>query len=284
MSEIINIFSIENIITYGILYSIFGNYIKYIYYKKDYINSIKLLTNAYGVEIKNIDGTNIHCYYSKIIGKDMNNKLDFLENYSLNFNDEYKNFSKSNIKLNKPLMDVLKNYKINESTIESNDTLIDVLKKYEIHEEVSDFLVDLLEEAEDDEIDLKVISAFRSFNEQAQLKGAYTIQYGSGANQFSADQGYSEHQLGTTIDFTTSEVGATFSGFAQTEAYEWLQKNAHKFGFTLSYPENNQYYQFEPWHWRFVGKDLADDLRDDGIHFYDLSQRDIDKYILNLFD
>jgi D-alanyl-D-alanine carboxypeptidase len=157
-------------------------------------------------------------------------------------------------------------------------------RTYEIHEEVSDFLVDLLEEAEDDDIDLKVISAFRSFDEQAQLKGAYTVQYGSGANQFSADQGYSEHQLGTTVDFTNSVVGATFTGFAQTESYQWLQENAHRFGFTLSYPENNQYYQFEPWHWRFVGRDLADDLRDDGINFYDLSQREIDEYIVDLFD
>jgi len=157
-------------------------------------------------------------------------------------------------------------------------------RKYQIHDDVSDYLNDLLEEAEDDNIDLKVISSFRSFDEQAQLKGAYTVNYGSGANQFSADQGYSEHQLGTTVDFTTPEVGATFSGFAQTEAYEWLLKNAHKFGFTLSYPQDNQFYQFEPWHWRFVGRDLADDLRDDGIHFYDLSQRDIDKYIVDLFD
>jgi len=144
--------------------------------------------------------------------------------------------------------------------------------------------MDLLEEAEDDKIDIKVISAFRSFNEQEQLKGAYTVTYGSGANLFSADQGYSEHQLGTTIDFTNSQVGGTFSGFAQTETYEWLQDNAHRWGFTLSYPENNQYYQFEPWHWRFVGKDLADDLHDDNEYFYDLSQRDIDKYIAELFD
>jgi len=157
-------------------------------------------------------------------------------------------------------------------------------KKYEIHEEVSDFLVDLLEEAEDDEIDLKVISAFRSFNEQAQLKGAYTIQYGSGANQFSADQGYSEHQLGTTIDFTTSEVGATFSGFAQTEAYEWLLENAWRYGFILSYPEDNSFYVFEPWHWRFVGEDLARNLDRDDDTFYTMEQREINKYLLNFFD
>ncbi len=157
-------------------------------------------------------------------------------------------------------------------------------RKYEIHSEVWPYLKDLLEEAEDDDLDLKIISAFRSFGEQAQLKGAYTVTYGSGANQFSADQGYSEHQLGTTVDFTNSQVANTYSGFAQTQEYKWLLDNAHKYGFTLSYPENNQYYQFEPWHWRFVGEKLADDLRDDNKHFYDLSQREIDKYIVDLFD
>ena len=81
--------------------------------------------------------------------------------------------------------------------------------------------------------------------------------YGSGANSFSADQGYSEHQLGTTVDFSTSSLGGSLNGFDQTEAYEWLDKNAHRFGFILSYSKDNAYYIYEPWHWRFVGKDLA---------------------------
>jgi D-alanyl-D-alanine carboxypeptidase len=158
-------------------------------------------------------------------------------------------------------------------------------RDYEIHHKVYPFLIDLLEDAKDDDLDLKVISAFRSFNEQATLKGAYTVTYGAGtANQFSADQGYSEHQLGTTVDFTNSTVGASYSGFAQTEEYKWLQKNADKYGFTLSYPEDNQYYQFEPWHWRFVGEDLADDLDDKNEFFYDWDQRKIDKYLIKLFD
>lgn len=158
-------------------------------------------------------------------------------------------------------------------------------RKYEIHEEVWPYLENLLEDADEDGMNLQIISAFRSFSEQAILKGAYTVTYGAGtANQFSADQGYSEHQLGTTVDFTTPTVGATFSGFAATPEYAWLQKNAHKYGFTLSYPENNNYYEFEPWHWRFVGRDLADDLHDDGKFFYDISQREIDSYIADLFD
>jgi LAS superfamily LD-carboxypeptidase LdcB len=158
-------------------------------------------------------------------------------------------------------------------------------RTYEIHDDVWPYLEDMLEDAEDDGMNLQVISAFRSFSEQAILKGAYTVTYGAGtANQFSADQGYSEHQLGTTVDFTTPELGAAFEGFASTAEYEWLQENAHKYGFTLSYPKDNAYYEFEPWHWRFVGTELADDLYDDGEYFYDLSQREIDEYIADLFD
>ncbi|NIQ05864.1 MAG: M15 family metallopeptidase, partial [Candidatus Korarchaeota archaeon] len=73
-------------------------------------------------------------------------------------------------------------------------------------------------------------------------------------------QGYSEHQLGTTVDLTTTEIGGPYESFAGTEAYEWLQKHAHRYGFILSYPEENEFYIFEPWHWRFVGTDLARDL------------------------
>lgn len=153
-----------------------------------------------------------------------------------------------------------------------------------IHAKVASRLDDLLQDAKSDGLDLRVTSGFRSFDEQMALKGTYTTNYGSGANAFSADQGYSEHQLGTTIDFTTTELGGGLVGFDQTEAYIWLQKNAHKYGFIISYPKENAYYTFEPWHWRFVGKDLADDLYDDGKYFYSLDQREIDTYLIKLFD
>ena len=142
----------------------------------------------------------------------------------------------------------------------------------------------LLEEAKEDEVDLKVVSAFRSFDTQAQLKSSYRVTYGSGANAFSADQGYSEHQLGTTVDFTTESVGSTFSGFDRTPAYTWLLENAYRYGFILSYPPDNSYYQYEPWHWRFVGKKLARDLHRENMNFYDLDQREIDEYLGEIFE
>ncbi len=93
-----------------------------------------------------------------------------------------------------------------------------------------------------------------------------------------------ETQLGTSVDFTTSEIGGTFSKFEKNLAYEWLQDNAHKYGFSLSYPEGNTYYKFESWHWRFIGVELATFLHGEGRYFYDLNQREIDEYLIKLFD
>lgn len=147
------------------------------------------------------------------------------------------------------------------------------------------FLEKLLEDANEDGVDLRVISSYRSFEEQMKLKSNYTVTYGAGtANQFSADQGYSEHQLGTTVDFGTPEVPGAYLSFENTDAFAWLMDHAHEYGFVLSYPKGNAYYTYEPWHWRFVGEDLASDIHDDGIYFYEMDQRDIDDYLIKTFD
>lgn len=153
-----------------------------------------------------------------------------------------------------------------------------------MHAQAIPFFEDMVEDALADGVELYIVSSYRSFGTQSALKNAYSVTYGSGANAFSADQGYSEHQLGTTIDFTTTGINGGLDGFQNTPAYAWLQKNAHRFGFVLSYPESNAYYIFEPWHWRFVGEDLAADLHDQGKSFYDLDQREIDKYLVSIFD
>lgn len=157
-------------------------------------------------------------------------------------------------------------------------------RTYEIHGQVLPHLEAMLSRAEDDGMNMKVISAYRSYGTQGDLKSHYTVTYGSGtANQFSADQGYSEHQLSTTVDLTTPQIGASFSGLENTEEYQWLLDNAHKYGFVLSYPENNSYYKFEPWHWRYVGIELATKLYEDDLNFYDMSQREIDTYLISIF-
>lgn len=143
----------------------------------------------------------------------------------------------------------------------------------------------MIDAAKSDGITMYVYSAYRSFNEQSALKSDYKIIYGAGtANSFSADQGYSEHQLGTTVDLIAPGLGGVLDSFDGTKAYQWLLTNAYRYGFVLSYPKNNAFYVYEPWHWRFVGKKLANDLHKQGKNFYDLDQRAIDEYLVNFFD
>lgn len=181
-------------------------------------------------------------------------------------------------------------YFLNENYIPSKLTDIDTSyllpgrQTQQFHTEALPFLTDMLDDAADDGIDLKVVSAYRSFTEQGGLKGAYTQTYGTGANAFSADQGYSEHQLGTTLDLSDLVTNGPYVAFKNTEGYAWLLINAYKHGFILSYPEGNGYYIYEPWHWRFVGEDLAKYLHDNDLNFYDLDQRTIDTYLVKIFD
>ena len=153
------------------------------------------------------------------------------------------------------------------------------------HEDAWPFLYRMLRAAERNGIEPEIVSGYRSFDEQSELKSRYNMVYGEGtANQFSASQGYSEHQLGTAVDFSVKGMNGSLAGFENTEFYTWLLNNAHKYGFVISYPEENPSYIFEPWHWRFVGVELATEVHDRGIHFYDMDQREIDEYRIYLFD
>ena len=84
------------------------------------------------------------------------------------------------------------------------------------------------------------------------------------AQSYSAMPGQSEHQTGLCIDFTTSDMNEELTeAFEDTEAFAWLAENAYKFGFILRYPEDKEDitgYTYEPWHYRFVGREAATDI------------------------
>lgn len=144
---------------------------------------------------------------------------------------------------------------------------------------------DLFVAASSSGIHLQALSAYRSFETQAALKEGYKVTYGAGtANAFSADQGYSEHQLGTTLDFTMPQLHGGLVGFDKTPGFAWLTDHAHEFGFILSYPKGNGHFVFEPWHWRYVGVELATRLHGENRNFYDLDQRLIDTYLISFND
>ena len=80
---------------------------------------------------------------------------------------------------------------------------------------------------------------------------------------YSAKPGTSEHQTGLCVDFITSTMTGLNTTFENTDAFAWLSQNAYKFGFILRYPKGKEGitgYTYEPWHYRFVGREAATDI------------------------
>lgn len=108
--------------------------------------------------------------------------------------------------------------------------------------------------AASDGIILRVVSAFRSLERQAELirrkrAGGESLEEILSVCAF---PGYSEHHSGRAVDLAEPGGPLLDESFEKTKAFAWLSKRAHEFGFFLSYPAANpQGYKYEPWHWCF---------------------------------
>jgi D-alanyl-D-alanine carboxypeptidase len=114
-----------------------------------------------------------------------------------------------------------------------------------------------------------VISAYRSFAYQQGLYRDEVARVGeSRAAAGVARPGHSEHQLGTALDVLNPEAGELSTAFADTPAGQWTTAHAHEYGFVLSYPaeaQDRSCYEFEPWHLRYVGRDVAAQIHQSGL-------------------
>ncbi len=108
-------------------------------------------------------------------------------------------------------------------------------------------------------VNLVPISGFRSVKDQEQLFFGVSAQRNQTPAEraaLSAPPGHSEHHTGYAVDVGDGAVPATNlqANFDNTKAYQWLQANAARFSFEMSFPKDNvQGVSYEPWHWRFVG-------------------------------
>jgi D-alanyl-D-alanine carboxypeptidase len=134
----------------------------------------------------------------------------------------------------------------------------------------------LVNAAASDGQQLYVGSGFRSQAYQVDVFAAQVARWGDEdvANRYSARPGHSQHQLGTTVDFTTD-----FRSFRTSDAPAWLRDNAHHFGFVLPYTaaaSSRTGYVDEPWHARWVGQPLASRLQTAGyLDWTDLDADDV---------
>ena len=130
-------------------------------------------------------------------------------------------------------------------------------------EEFMDAFYEMQSAARLDNVDLFVASGFRSYEYQVDLYDKYVSEDGKdAADRYSARPGYSEHQTGLAAD-----INAADSSFEDTPEAIWLDENCYKYGFIIRFPKGKEEYtgyKYEPWHLRYVGKDIASKIHNAG--------------------
>lgn len=115
-----------------------------------------------------------------------------------------------------------------------------------------------------DNIVLKNASGYRDYKYQVTLYNNYVNRDGKqAADTYSARPGFSEHQTGLATDINTID-----NSFENTDEFKWLSKNAHKYGFILRFPKDKEKitgYEYEPWHYRYVGKSVASQIKEENL-------------------
>ena len=125
----------------------------------------------------------------------------------------------------------------------------------------------LSENAKKEGMNVIAMSSYRSYDYQVNLYNNYVAQDGKeAADKYSARPGYSEHQTGLAVDVYNLDL--PYTSFEETEEFTWMQENAYKYGFILRFPKDKvdiTGYQYESWHYRYVGKKVAKEIKDNNL-------------------
>lgn len=140
----------------------------------------------------------------------------------------------------------------------------------QMNKEAYDAFVKLSDAAAKDGYSILSQSAYRSYATQLSLYNSYVSANGKvWAEKWSARPGYSEHQTGLALDVLTSSC-KSLGDFENTDEFNWMKANSYKYGFIWRYQDDTTSltgYGYEPWHYRYVGKDAAKIIYDNDITF-----------------
>lgn len=138
--------------------------------------------------------------------------------------------------------------------------------------------------------DAKVTSGYRTYDYQNSLYEGYIAkEMANGLSRaeaekkvaaYSAPPGYSEHQTGFVVDFLQTGASDLTEAFENSAAFAWLSENCYRFGFILRYPKSADQiaitgYDYEPWHYRFVGREAATEIMKRGITLEEFLELDL---------
>mgnify|MGYP003310485750 CR=1 FL=1 len=139
-------------------------------------------------------------------------------------------------------------------------------KQYLLLDIVNEKYMQMADAAKTAGLSMKVVSAYRTESYQAGLYNNKLRATGRvNADNYSARPGHSEHQTGLAVD-----INSTSGSFEYTAEFKWLKQHAHEYGFILRYPKGKEWitgYAYEPWHYRYVGVDVATVIYEEDITY-----------------
>lgn len=175
--------------------------------------------------------------------------------------------------LNTPYIIANKHYALGSDYVPEN--LVQLSNKYgtgknnQMVQVAKDAFESLCKAAEDQGYTIRGISGYRSYEYQEELYNNYVLQDGKDeADTYSSRAGHSDHQTGLAID--VSDGDTPYTSFGETDESRWMQDNAYLYGFILRFPEGKENitgYQYESWHYRYVGVDIATYIHENNITF-----------------
>lgn len=137
------------------------------------------------------------------------------------------------------------------------------INKLKINKEAYNAYLKIKDAMNKENLNIRIISAYRTYEYQENLYNNYLKKDKREiVDTYSARAGYSEHHTGLAIDIDNEKQ--SFEHFYLTKEFLWMQENAYKYGFILRYPkdkENITGYSYEPWHYRYVGKEIAEYIK-----------------------
>ncbi len=204
--------------------------------------------------------------------KNVNMNLD-LEKYEQTQPAKYQNTEK---------ILVNKYYNVGQDYIPENLELIDnqyAIGNMKMVKVAKEAFESLSAAAKKENLNIIAMSTYRSYDYQTNLYNRYVAQDGKeNADTYSGRPGHSEHQTGLAADVYNKTE--TYTNFERTKEYQWMQEHAHEYGFILRFPENKvdeTGYQFESWHYRYVGLEAAKYIKEHNISFEEYFATVIDK-------
>ena len=155
---------------------------------------------------------------------------------------------------------VNKKYQLPNNYIPDNLVLIDEIYSIKgmAQKEACNMFIKMATDALKKDLHIINESSYRSYERQKELFDIEYNEKGEFAKNCIAEPGHSEHQTGLAFDFCTNQCN--MYDFEQSDEFTWLSKNSYKYGFILRYPKGKEHitgYKYEPWHYRYLGIDLA---------------------------